>query len=296
MAFPFPRRLRLPTTSRRENYAAISLGAALLHIAGFPSRPAGPISVRTIFLILFLKRSPTLASYPRMLNRAEHQPRNPGKNPERGLPGALGKAGARALRGRRPAGPVPSRTHLPSSGAGAARRPTSPAVTSQKPSRPSTTNGARWKSCRRSRPSCRSSGRERSSRATSRPTFLSTARSIPIAAASMAASTASRGRPTPISGCRPGSISNRSCSQARRRGAPGEGAAKPGYQPRTIAIGTNTDPYQPIERDGGSAPDPRGAVDGEPSGRHRHQVGAGGARHRTWRRWPSAGSPRWRSR
>ena len=24
--------------------------------------------------------------------------------------------------------------------------------------------------------------------------------------------------------------------------------AAPGYQPRTIAIGTNTDPYQPIER------------------------------------------------
>jgi len=40
--------------------------------------------------------------------------------------------------------------------------------------------------------------------ATPRPTSASTARSIPIVAASMAASTASPGRPTPISACRPG--------------------------------------------------------------------------------------------
>ena len=30
--------------------------------------------------------------------------------------------------------------------------------------------------------------------------------------------------------------------------AAGQGTVKPGYQPRTIAIGTNTDPYQPIEK------------------------------------------------
>ena len=45
------------------------------------------------------------------------------------------------------------------------------------------------------------------------PDVPSTARSIPIAAASTAASTASRGRPTPISASRPASISRpRSCS------------------------------------------------------------------------------------
>ena len=51
--------------------------------------------------------------------------------------------------------------------------------------------------------------------ATSRPTFPSTARSIRIAAASTAASIASRGRRTPIWACRRGWISNRSCSPSR---------------------------------------------------------------------------------
>jgi DNA repair photolyase len=56
-----------------------------------------------------------------------------------------------------------------------------------------------------------------------------------------------------------------------------------------IAIGTNTDPYQPIERKYQvmrrilEVLERRG-----PSGRHRHQVGAGHARHRhsvaRWRR------------
>ena len=82
-----------------------------------------------------------------------------------------------------------------------------------------------------------------------RPTFPSTARSIPIAAASMAASTALRGRRTAIWACRRGSISNRSCSPSRmRRGCSTRSLSKEGYQPRTIAIGTNTDPYQPIEK------------------------------------------------
>ena len=54
-----------------------------------------------------------------------------------------------------------------------------------------------------------------------------------------------------------------------------------GYEPRTIAIGTNTDPYQPIER---AYEIMRGILRGagarRPSGRHRDQVGAGAARHR----------------
>ena len=95
----------------------------------------------------------------------------------------------------------------------------------------------------------RSTPRARSSPATNRPTSASTARSIPIAAASMAASTASRGRRMPISACRPDSISNPSCSSSRKRPSCSKRElSAPGYQPKVIAIGTNTDPYQPIER------------------------------------------------
>ena len=55
----------------------------------------------------------------------------------------------------------------------------------------------------------------------------------------------------------------------------------PGYVPRTIAIGTNTDPYQPIEREYQvMRADSRSAGAVRPPGRHRHQVGAGDARHR----------------
>ena len=54
-----------------------------------------------------------------------------------------------------------------------------------------------------------------------------------------------------------------------------------GYEPRTIAIGTNTDPYQPIERQYAIMRGIlRGAGARRPSGRHRHQVGAGAARPR----------------
>ena len=57
--------------------------------------------------------------------------------------------------------------------------------------------------------------------------------------------------------------------------------AHPRYQPKTIALGTNTDPYQPIERSPGHHPQhPRGAGARPPPGRHRHQVRAGDARHR----------------
>ena len=72
----------------------------------------------------------------------------------------------------------------------------------------------------------------------------------------------------------------------------------PGYVPRTIAIGTNTDPYQPIEREyQHHAADPRSAGALRPPGRHRHQVGAGDARHRhPVARWRQRGSPRSRCR
>ena len=66
----------------------------------------------------------------------------------------------------------------------------------------------------------------------------------------MAASTASRGRPTPISACRRGSISK--SKLYAKPDAPElleKELAAPDYEPRMIAIGTNTDPYQPIERE-----------------------------------------------
>ncbi len=64
----------------------------------------------------------------------------------------------------------------------------------------------------------------------------------------MAASTASRGPPMPITICRPGWISKPSCSPSRM---PPNCCARRWRSPAThrspIAMGTNTDPYQPIE-------------------------------------------------
>ncbi len=74
--------------------------------------------------------------------------------------------------------------------------------------------------------------------------------------------------------------------------------AAPDYEPRMIAIGTNTDPYQPIERERKIM---RGILEvleraGHP-GRHRHQVGAGRRATSIFSRgWPSAISPRSRFR
>ena len=80
-------------------------------------------------------------------------------------------------------------------------------------------------------------------------TFPSTARSIRIAAASTAASIVSRGRPTPISGCRPGlDFESKLFMKPNAPELLERELSAPGYVPKIIAIGTNTDPYQPIER------------------------------------------------
>ena len=95
----------------------------------------------------------------------------------------------------------------------------------------------------------RSTPPARSSPATSRPTSASTARSIPIAAASTAASTASRARPTPILGLSPGlDFESKLFVKPEAAELLEKELAAPGYSPKVIAIGTNTDPYQPIER------------------------------------------------
>ena len=109
------------------------------------------------------------------------------------------------------------RASAPSAGRVGAPSRTRRAVMKRKRALPSTTAGRASRNCRRSRPRVGSTRRARSSPATTRRTSRSTARSIPIAAASTAASTASRGRPTPIWACRRGSISNRSCSSSPTR-------------------------------------------------------------------------------
>ena len=54
----------------------------------------------------------------------------------------------------------------------------------------------------------------------------------------------------PSSACRRGSTSKRSCFAKEGAGARLERElAAPGYKPKTIALGTSTDPYQPIERE-----------------------------------------------
>ena len=121
----------------------------------------------------------------------------------------------------------------------------------------------------------------RSSRATTAPTSRSTARSTPTAAASTAASIATHARAIAISGIRRGSISKPNSTPSPTRRAVGKELAKPGYKPQTIALGANTDPYQPIERERRITRSILEVLDAnEPSRRHHHQIGAGCARHR----------------
>ena len=73
--------------------------------------------------------------------------------------------------------------------------------------------------------------------------------SIPIAAASMAASIVSRGRPT-LLGLSPGlDFETKLLVKPDAPELLEKELAASGYEPRMIAIGINTDPYQPIERE-----------------------------------------------
>jgi DNA repair photolyase len=102
--------------------------------------------------------------------------------------------------------------------------------------------------------------------------------------ASTAASTASPGRRTLSTTSRPARLRDQAVRQAERRELLRETLARPKYRPRQIAMGTNTDPYQPIEgryritRSCSSVP--RDA----PSGDDHHQVRPGAARPRPARR------------
>ena len=64
----------------------------------------------------------------------------------------------------------------------------------------------------------------------------------------MAASIASPGRPTPITTCRPGvDFESRLFAKPDAAKLLHAALSRPGYEVAPIALGTNTDPYQPIE-------------------------------------------------
>ena len=89
---------------------------------------------------------------------------------------------------------------------------------------------------------------QRSLPATIRRTSPLIARSIRIAAASTAASIVSRGRRMPISGCRRTRFESKLFMKPNAPELLERELSAPGYVPKIMAIGTNTDPYQPIER------------------------------------------------
>ena len=77
----------------------------------------------------------------------------------------------------------------------------------------------------------------------------SASRSIRIAAASTAASTVSRALRTPTSTCRRGlDFETKLFAKTNAAERLRHELAKPGYVPMPIALGINTDAYQPIER------------------------------------------------
>ena len=82
-----------------------------------------------------------------------------------------------------------------------------------------------------------------------------------------------RGRATPISACRPGlDFESRLFYKPQAAALLAAELSKKGYACRPIALGSNTDPYQPVERKlGDHAVDPRSAARFSPSGHDRHQ-------------------------
>ncbi len=88
-----------------------------------------------------------------------------------------------------------------------------------------------------------------STHATRRRTFLSINPSIRTKAASTAVSIVTPCPPTPVWGCRLGLTSKAGYSPRPARPKTLERELrKLGDRPRTIMLGANTDPYQPIER------------------------------------------------
>ena len=130
-----------------------------------------------------------------------------------------------------------------------ARASIRPAVSSRSPATSSTTAGRRSRICRRSRPKCRWRSRARSSRATSSPD-ISFDRSINPYRGCEHGCVYCFARPThSYMGLSPGlDFESKLFAKPDAAKLLDKELSKEGYQPRTIAIGTNTDPYQPIEK------------------------------------------------
>ena len=141
-------------------------------------------------------------------------------------------------------------------------------------------------------------GQEHHLHATTAPTSASTSPSTPIAAASTAASTASRGRRTAYLGHSAGlDFETKLYAKVNAAELLEQELANPRYVPKYIALGAVTDPYQPIEREHRITRSMLEVLDrASHPGRHRHQVGPGGARRRHPRaHGGAAASPRWPS-
>ncbi len=184
-----------------------------------------------------------------MLNRAEHQPRNPGKNPERGLPGALGKAGARALRGRRPAGPAEPDTLAE------LRRGRGAQTNISGRYEPKTVEAFddEWGSLEELPPLKTVVQVERARKIITRNQSpdISFDRSINPYRGCEHGCAYCFARPTHANmGLSPGlDFESKLFVKPDAARLLEKELAEPGYEVRTIAIGTNTDPYQPIERE-----------------------------------------------
>ncbi len=125
-------------------------------------------------------------------------------------------------------------------------------------------------------------GQEHHRHATTAPTSASTSRSTPIAAASTAASTATRGRRTAYLGHSPGlDFETKLYAKANAAELLERELANPRYVPKVDRARRR---HRPLPADRARAPHHAlgagGAGAHQPSGRHRHQVGAGRARHR----------------
>ena len=91
--------------------------------------------------------------------------------------------------------------------------------------------------------------RARSSPRTSLPIYRSTSRSTPIAVANMAASTATARPSHAYLGFSPGlDFESRLLAKPDAPRLLARALARPSYRCQLLALGTNTDPYQPVER------------------------------------------------
>ena len=156
------------------------------------------------------------------------------------------------------------------------------AAMSRSPASPSTTAGARLTSCRRSRPRSRSTATRKIITRNESPD-IGFDRSINPYRGCEHGCVYCFARPThAYLGLSPGlDFESKLLVKPEAANLLEKELSAPGYEPKVIAIGTNTDPYQPIERRYKVMRRILEVLDrAGPSGRYRHQVGAGAARSR----------------